>query len=203
MPNRDTTKMAPGARFAIALAIGLVLFPFAASVYAGQTVSGTVVLNVAFTELATSVTQYQIPIAATSSLNYTNGTASNQVDTVYAKSVSLAATTQTLALNSLTDPAGNTINFARVRELIIINTSAVAGCDLQVYQGTSNGWAPLGATSASPGYARYGGLFRLSDPLSTGAGTGNVTGGSSYNITLNSGANTVTFLIIIVGGSSA
>jgi hypothetical protein len=191
-------------RLALALLLGLLVFPICA--YAtGQVVVGTVSFNASFTEAATAVGTYQIPVSSSLNLSYTNGTASNQVDTIYAKTFSLASTTQTIDLTSLTDPAGNSINFARVREFIVVNTSTTAGYDLEVYSGSSNGWAPIGAVSGTPCYVRYGSgaMYRLSDPVSTGSGNGNVVGSTSKTITFNSGSNTVTFYVIVVGGSAA
>jgi hypothetical protein len=188
-------------RFALALLVGLLLFP--ALAYAtGQVVNGQVTFNAAFTEQATAIGTFSIPATVSSNLSYANGTASNQVDTIYAKTVTLAATTQTIDLTSLTDPAGNSINFARVRELIVVNTSTAAGFDLKVEAGASNGVAFL-PPAANFLLARYNGSLRVSDPVSTGSGNGNVITSSTKTITFDAGANTVTFLVLIVGGSAA
>lgn len=172
----------------------------------GQVVTGQVTFNASFAESVTTgaVVNYQIPATVSANLTYTNGTASNQVDTIYARQISLAATTTTLDLTSLTDPAGNSINFARVRELIVQNLSATAGRDVKIYAGASNGWAPLPASSDTNYlYARYSGVFRLSDPVSTGSGNGNVVSGTSKTIVLDPGSNTISVNVIIVGGSAA
>lgn len=188
-------------RFAVALLVGLLLFPIMA--YAtGQVVVGTVTFNAAFTEQATALAPYQIPATISQNLSYANGTASNQVDTIYAKTITLAATTQTIDLTSLTDPAGNAITFVRVREFIIVNTATSASFDLKVEAGASNGWAQL-PPSTSPILTRYGGILRLSDPVSTGAGNGAIVGSTSKTVTFDSGSNTITFLVLIVGGSAA
>jgi hypothetical protein len=187
-------------RFAVTALVGLLLFP--AFAYAtGQVVSGTVTFNAGFIEQATSITTFQIPATVAANLSYTNGTAPNQVDTIFAKNISLAATTQTFALNSVVDPAGNTVSFARVREFVIVNLSTTAGFDLGVSSGASNGvtWLPASGTLT----CRAGGTLRISDPVSTGSGSGNTVGTTTFNVTVNAGANTVNFLILIVGGSAA
>jgi hypothetical protein len=139
-----------------------------------------------------------------SSVSYTNGTGSSQVDLIYwPDPITLAATTQTIDLTSLTDPSGAAVNFARVRELLIYNPTATAGFDIKVEQGASNPWAFV-PPSTSPQIVRYGGgLYRISDPISTGGGNGNVVGGASKTIKFDSGANTVTFWVLALGGSAA
>jgi hypothetical protein len=189
-------------RVGVALLLGLLIFP-AIAYGTGQVVVGTVTFNASFTEQATSNVTYQIPVTSSLNVSYGNGTASGQIDTIFAKTFSLASTTQTLDLTTLTDPAGNAITFARVREFIVVNTSTAPGQDLQVYSGASNGWSPIGAVTATPTFARYSGSYRLSDPTSTGSGNGNVVGSTSKTVTFNSGSNTVTFYVIIVGGSAA
>jgi hypothetical protein len=188
-------------RFALAAFLGLVLYPIMA--YAtGQVVVGTVTFNASFAETATAIGTYQIPAVISSNLSYANGTASNQVDTLYAKTITLASTTQTLDLTSLTDPAGNSINFARVREFIVVNNATTAGYDLKVEAGASNGVIFL-PPAANNLYARYSGSLRISDPVSTGSGNGNVVGSTTKTITFDSGSNTITFYVLIVGGSAA
>lgn len=191
---------------AVALAVAsLVVLALPVSAWAtGQNVSGNVILNASFTENVSSgvIVSYQVPATVSSTLSYGNGTASNQVDTLYAKQLTLTGATQTIDLTSLTDPAGNSINFARVRELIVVNTATTAGYDVKVEAGASNGWAVLPPSSA-PVYTRYSGTLRISDPVSTGGSNGNVVSGTSKTITFDPGANTIVINVLIVGGSAA
>lgn len=184
---------------ASALAACLVSIPIYA--YAvGQVVTGNMTFNASFAETATALSTYSIPLSISSNTAYINGTSSGQVDTVYAKTITLAATTQTIDLTSLVDPAGNSINFARVREFVVANNDPTAGHDLKVEAGASNGWAVL-PPLATPAYARYSGSLKYSDPKSTGAGNGNLVSSTSKTITFDSGANTITFSLLIVGSS--
>ena len=164
---------------------------------------GNVTFNAAFTLQATALAPYSIPATISSNLSYANGTASNQVDTIYAKTITLAATTQTIDLTSLTDPAGNSINFARVREFIIVNTATSASFDLKVEAGASNGVIFLPPAANFLSARNNGGTLRISDPVSTGGGNGNVIGATTKTVTFDSGANSITFLVLIVGGSAA
>lgn len=170
----------------------------------GQVISGNINFQAQFSEsVATLITAYSIPLNMVASFSYANGTASNQIDTAYAESKSLASTTQTLDLTSLTDPAGISVNFARVREFIVFNTSVTAGFDLKVEAGGSNGMSTMLPVSTGPDFARYGGRMWLSDPLSTGASNGFYVDGTHKTITFDSGSNTVTFLLLILGTSVA
>ena len=170
----------------------------------GQIITGTLTFNASFVEhVATGViTPYDIPAAISANLGYATGTASGQVDTIYSKAVSLASTTLALDLTTLLDPAGIPITFARVREFIVVVTSVTASFDLKVYAGASSGvvFLPVVANFLP---VRYSGSLRLSDPTSTGAGNGNCVDGTHKNLVLDSGSNTVTAYILIVGGSAA
>jgi hypothetical protein len=181
----------------------------------GQTVTGSVTRNFNFSEfIAAGVAGFinaqtlALSINGTGStlgtVTYTTGTGSLQVDTIYCKPLTLSGATTTLNLNSgLTDPDGNSISFARVREAIAFNPDTVSTHDVKVYAGASNGWAVLGPL-ATPSWVRNNnGLWNLSDPTSTGAGNGNVVTTSSCNIVFDPGANTVTIWVLFAGGSVA
>lgn len=174
-------------------------------------VSGICSVSLSFTDYVTSglITPETLtaviasPAIAGALLSYTNGTGPLQIDGLYAGPLTLAAATTTLDLTSLAGLGGESLDFARVRELILFNPDSTPGHDVKIYQGTSNGRAQLPASS-NPLYAReVNGSVRLSDPNSTGGGNGNVTGGSSKTITLDPGAHTVTVYLIVAGGSAA
>jgi len=156
------------------------------------------------------ITPYTIPVsipfnstAQGAILSYTNGTAAGQIDTIHALPYTLVSTTQTIDVTSLLDVNGVSVNFARIREIFLYNTDAVAGHDFSMYQGVSNGLAIL-PPSTAPAFARAnGGFIRISDPNSTGGGNGNVTSGASKTIKLDSGSHTVTAWLVLLGGSAA
>src|SRR5262245_18892644 len=97
-------------------------------------VSGSVNLNTAFAKTVSTgvITTLNIPATINQAVTYTNGTGTSQCDLVYAKSLSLAATPTSLDLTSLTDLSGTSINFARVREVQIVNQSTTAGRTITV-----------------------------------------------------------------------
>jgi hypothetical protein len=173
------------------------------------TVTGSVIRNFNFSLfLSSGFVQPQTinaslnPTGATlATVTYTAGTGSLQGDTIYVKPLTLAAATTTIDLTSLTDQESNALNFARIREGVAFNPDVH---DCKVYMGASNGWAPVGATSSSPSWARANnGLWNVSDPTSTGGGVGNVVGGSSKTVTFDPGANTITIYILFFGSSVA
>jgi hypothetical protein len=143
------------------------------------------------------------PAIALSSVNYTNGTGAGQIDLMYEAAISLASTTQTFDLTALTDPAGAAVNFARVRELFVLNYTASAGFDLIVETGAANGWQFVPAAAAPYTCFANGGCYWLRDPNTTGASKGLYTDGTHKNIKVDSGSHTVTFYILILGSSVA
>jgi hypothetical protein len=173
-------------------------------------VTGTVTLTASFNEyISSGITPYTINEVLGAlgvlpgALQLGNGTGSLQIDTLYAAKLTLAATTTTIDFTSVVDPGGASVTFARGRFFTVFNPDPTAGHDIKIYQGASNPWAPL-PSSANPGWARYGGgWYTLSDPTSTGTGNGNVITSTSKTAVFDSGANTVTFYVIMAGGSVA
>jgi hypothetical protein len=170
-------------------------------------VYGTAAASLSFTEYISSgvITPIQdtvglfTPGVPLCSIGYTNGTGAGQVDLIYGVSLSLASTTQTIDLTSLTDLNGGAVNFARVREFFVLNTAGTAGFDLVISGGASNPWSKLGACTA---FANGGCLWQR-DPNSTGGGNGLVTAGGSKTVKFDSGSHTVTFYVLILGCSTA
>ncbi len=138
-------------------------------------------------------------------LQYLNNTGVNYgVDQLYGETNSLASTTQTIHFETATakDIFGNTLAMLRVRELIIQNTETTLSHVLKVYSSASNGIAwlpPVGNFLTVP----PGGVLRISDPLSFGAGVGNFITSTTDGITLDSGSNTVGFKMLVLGCSVA
>lgn len=152
---------------------------------------------------ATASVTLQTPSVTLASINYSNGTGAGQTDLMYESQQTLASTTLTIDLTSLTDPFGGAINFARVRELFVLNYTATAGFDLIVEQGASNGFAFVPPSANAYKCFANGGCYWLRDPNTSGASVGLFTSGSSKTIKFDSGAHTVTFYILILGTSVA
>ena len=150
---------------------------------------------------STAKTPYEIA----GSLGWLNGTGSGAADRVYAFSGTLASTTATIdLLGSLTDIYGAALSFVEVRAIIIRNTSESAAKVVKLGGGSNPAFAGLfGATGdilLIPAAGPTGLPFVWSAGYDGGglvpvAGTGDI-------LTLDSGAQTVTYEGIIVGVSA-
>lgn len=174
------------------------------------TVSGNANVQVSVTQTVTAglVTTQQLPASITSLVNYTNGTGAGQINLCYAKALTLNATPTTLDLTSITALDGSTVNFARVRELFVLNLNSTGGQIVTVgssggvgsafsaFQGASGTTFIHPAITSSVASAT---MLRWSDPSNVGASSGAVTGASNKNVKLDPGANSVTVQVVILG----
>lgn len=130
-------------------------------------------------------------------LAYTNGTGTDQANLQWGKTgVTLAGgASVTYTLSSLTDDLGRAVAFTGVRLLVISVTSRTAGDYLTVGNAASNPWAaPFGGgTHTTKVYTFLAVAADKTDKFV-------VSSGSSDQLKLvNSGSNSLTFSIHIVG----
>lgn len=132
-----------------------------------------------------------------------SGTAANQSDLHYYAVLTLAATPTVLDLTALTDPFGASVNFARVKEVLIVNNSTTDGHNLLVGYATTTTHAFTSIVS-NPGQITVGpstlannGFLLWVAPNTTGAAV------SSTNklLQLDPGANTFSITVEITGCS--
>ena len=172
----------------------------------GQAITGSVVTNWSMQEQISSgvLANVNYPLPVTNTTNYSNaGTGAAQCDTIYAKQLTLAGAPTTLNLNAgLTDPAGNAIGFARVREFVVQVVTATAGDSVEVYAAASNGWTQLPPVANPLTAYPNGGIVALRDPQSSGSGVGMVVTSGSCEVVLNPGASIVVVNVLIAGGSA-
>lgn len=139
-----------------------------------------------------------------SALTVTSGTGSDQADLKYVKSLTLVATPTVLYLTALADPFGGTVNFARVKSILIINTSTVSGqAVLMGYSTTTaNAWTGFlsnpGQISIRSSTTTNQGVFLA---LAPGATAWPVSSTSKL-LQLDPGANTIRVNVEIVGASA-
>lgn len=168
------------------------------------TIGGTSQLSAGFNQTVTAsvITTQTIPASIALTTQYKNGTAAGSVDLIYARQLSLVASTpQTLDLTNLTDLAGGAVNFARVRELAVQVVDTTAGHDINLGDAASNAWAAFwGATGTCTVHA--GTILYRTDPTSVGSGVGAVVTSSSKNLKIDPGSNNVTINLLIVGCSA-
>ena len=127
------------------------------------------------------------------------GTGASQTDKVWTDSGTAAASANTVDLmGSLTDINGATISFAGGVVLIAVkNTSTTTGYNLTVGAGSNPfaGWSGAGANTRIIKPGGFEIWYSPIDDVVPVAGTGDI-------ITLDPGANTVTYDIMIVGRSA-
>lgn len=171
-----------------------------------MSVNGNLSFNFSVTEVISSgvVTPINFPAAFAQNINYSTGTGSSQIDIIHAKQYSLVASPTTIDLTSLLSLSGISINFARVRELIVIPQDTTATHVITVGGGTTNPWLPVGAGLIVPAATAAGQApLRISDPYSVGGSVGNIVGGSSKTIKFDPGAFTAVVNVYIFGCSAA
>jgi hypothetical protein len=140
-------------------------------------------------------------IPETLSANFGNGSGTDQINYVACTTVSLAGSTTTVDLTSMTDIQGSAVNFAKVRFLIIKNNATTDGYTLLVGGNGSNPWAGFLTTTSKltvfPGTTTNpnGGFVILSMPSATPA----AVSGTSKLLLLDPGSNTFTVDIIACG----
>jgi len=167
-------------------------------------VTGTAQLVSGFNQTVTSglITTQTLPASVSLTTQYQNGTGAGQVNLIYARQIALASgVPQTLDLTALADLSGATVNFARVRELIVQVVTASSGLKVTLGADASNPWAPFwGTTGTDTVFA--GSIRYFTDPTSVGSGVGAVTSGTSKNLKLDPGSDNVTVNILIAGCSA-
>jgi hypothetical protein len=126
--------------------------------------------------------------------NYPVGSAAGQVDTVYTKGRTVAAsgTPDSVTLSSLTDPAGNAIAFVHVVDMILENTDTTN--TLTVGGGTNAvSWLPTAGIAVPPG-----GALILHAPSGQA-----ITAGSTDQLqVVTSGGTNIAYNLTITGRSA-
>lgn len=164
-------------------------------------VTGSSQVIAGFNQTVTSglIQTQTLPAGLSLSTQYTNGTGAGQINLLYAKQLTFAVSTpQTLDITSIADLSGATVNFARVRELIIQVVTATSGYKLTVGAAASDPWAAIwGTTGTNIVFA--GTTYHFTDPTSVGAGVGAVTSGTSTDLKLDPGAAIMIVNVVIAG----
>lgn len=135
-------------------------------------------------------------------LSVTNGTGSNQADLLYVNSAGLVSTTSSLDLagTAIKTPLATPVAMVEVVALIIHNTSTLAAQVLIVGNGANPAYAGLFGAGTHTITIPAGGIFIWIAPLDGGGLT--VTANTGDILKLDSGAQTVTFKIAILGRSA-
>jgi len=141
------------------------------------------------------------PLNNTKTTQLASGTGSNQADLLFTDQRTLAASaTEDLDLaGSLTDALGATLNFVKVKA-IMISAAAANTNNVEVTPGAANGFLGPFADASDQLDIPPGGRIYLEAPVSgwtVTAGTGDL-----LTITNSAGSTGVTYDVIIVGASA-
>lgn len=135
-----------------------------------------------------------IPNGDLTKYSLSDGTGVNQASKVWSYTGSLAATSITYDLTSLTGVLG-TVSFSTIKMIYISNNGTTDGQDLTVGNATTapfSGWLSSGTTTEK---VRSNGFM-----LKFAPGTGlAVSVGTSQNLKIDAGANTLGYTIICIG----
>jgi hypothetical protein len=140
-------------------------------------------------------------IARSVTRNFTNGTAAQQCDLMWAKSYTVAASSSTtITVSALTDDLGRAVPFVRVKYLQIESDATTTGDDLVVGAAASHPWIEIvGGSGQTFPVKPYG----FEAKAAFGAVGYPVTPGSSDQLKFaNAGANSITFRVTLAGCSA-
>lgn len=168
-------------------------------------VTGTSTVNGGFNQVVTSglVTSQTIPAALSLTTQYINGTGAGQINLLYAKQLSLVASTpQTIDLNALPTVDGVTSAYVRVREFILQVVTTTVDFNVTLGAAASNPWAALWGTTGTQ-VVMAGSIFYFTDPTTVGASKGAIVSGTSKAVKIDPGSNNVTVNLIIAGCTAA
>lgn len=165
-------------------------------------VSGNTIAKASYTQAISAglVSGYAIPVEATLTRPYGNGTGAYQTDLLHAKQyVLVASTPQTLDLTAVTDPAGGAVNFARVREVVVQNLGAYP---VTLGAAAATPWTGLLGTGTSTLIVPPGASVVIGDPFSAGGTAGMLVGPTSKSLKIDPGANAGLINLVLVGCSA-
>lgn len=146
------------------------------------------------------VTSYSMAINQTYDKTYSEGTSTDQADRIYDTNGTLAASgTLDIDLSgSLADRIGNTVVFAKIKRIMVLNKTSTTGINLQVGAG-SNPFITIWIATGDGIKVGPSGVFVWDSPVdgfAVTAGTGDI-----LRLTNLSGAVSCDYRIIIVGTS--
>ena len=136
------------------------------------------------------------------SVTLTDGTGANQINRIYADTITLAASaTQDIDLaGTLVDAIGQTVTFARVKGILIRTASANTN-NVIVGGASSNGFITWVGGATHTVTVRPGGFLAIAAPDATAyavtAGTGDL-----LRVANSSSGSSVTFDLVIVGATA-
>lgn len=145
--------------------------------------------------------KYADAISFINNFDFGAGTASSQINQIYVgrRTLALATLTDDLDLSgSLTNWAGETINFTNIKLALVYNECEAAGENLWIGGGGSNSWiAPFAASSTFKDTIYPNGIWHRTAPLdgfTVTAGSGDILRIKHVGVSRN-----ITYVIILLG----
>ncbi len=124
---------------------------------------------------------------------YTNGTGANQGNAFFADKRTLTGAPETIDLTAdLVDAFGTTLAFTKIKEIIFFNTNTATGKILTI---SGNALADMLGGTAPTMKIGPGGVRRLSSPVDGFT----ITNTTQDQLTVDPGADTITYWLIIIG----
>ena len=140
--------------------------------------------------------------ALEANVRWTAGSGAGQANAYFSDRRSLAATSEVLDLDALTDGDGNAIAWTAIKLIAIRNRNTTAGEDLNWGPDATNGWG-VGGIVADASDRRTVPAGRATGDLGIDVWVDpnghTVTGGSADEIFVDAGAATISYDILIIG----
>jgi hypothetical protein len=160
-------------------------------------VTGNLDVSIRATEtLVVGLGSGQIQPSLAVSLAFGAGVGANNIQWTFSKSATATAAPVTYTLSALVDDQGRTIVLAKVRAFVIAHLGSVDGQPLLVGGAATNPWAAPFGSATDRQSVRAGGVYAFGGPLATAYP---VVAGSSDQLKLDPGANTIAFKIFFLG----
>jgi hypothetical protein len=160
-------------------------------------VTGNLDITIRATEtLVVGLGSGQVQPSLAVSLAFGNGTGAGNIQWTFSKSATAAAAPVTYTLSSLVDDQGRSIVLAKVRAFVIAHLGSVDGQPLLVGGAATNPWAAPFGSATDRQSVRAGGVYAFGGPLATAYP---VVAGSSDQLKVDPGANTIPFKLMFLG----
>jgi hypothetical protein len=160
-------------------------------------VTGNLDVSIRATEtLVVGLGSGQIQPSLAVSLAFGAGVGANNIQWTFSKSATATAAPVTYTLSALVDDQGRTIVLAKVRAFVIAHLGSVDGQPLLVGGAATNPWAAPFGSATDRQSVRAGGVYAFGGPLATAYP---VVAGSSDQLKVDPGANTIPFKLMFLG----
>jgi hypothetical protein len=162
-----------------------------------QSVTGNLNVSATATEtISNGLASGSLSPALSVALAFAAGVGALKIQYTWTVSATATATPVTYTLSALTDGLGRSVPLTKVHAIVIAHLGTTDAQPLTVGGAASNPWVAPFADVSDKLKIAAGGVLALAGPLATGYA---VASGSSDQLKLDPGANTIPFKILIMG----